>query len=305
MIGCSRKASSAFAEAPRGSGSRARSRSSAGGCASSRCGRRRASRGGSRRRPSAAPSPRSSGRARAARRRAGREVHRRDRAPPEVDRREPEAVVRADPRQVAARRQRADDPVRGGRRHVELARDLGRRPRRALDREQVEDPQGLLEDLRPRAAIPPEMLSSKSLRGLPSHIMIRVAEDIASAPRRGRAITGEETLDGRRRDAEHRVGPTRERALELHGRVAIVTGAAKGMGGPICEALAEEGAAVVLAGRDMEAIARTTLRCGTSSRTSRRSRSAATSPTRRRRRSSPRRRWSASAASTSSSTRPA
>jgi NAD(P)-dependent dehydrogenase (short-subunit alcohol dehydrogenase family) len=49
--------------------------------------------------------------------------------------------------------------------------------------------------------------------------------------------------------------PTREQALELHGRVAIVTGAAKGMGGPICEALAEEGAAVVLAGRDMEAIA--------------------------------------------------
>ena len=48
--------------------------------------------------------------------------------------------------------------------------------------------------------------------------------------------------------------PTRERPLELHGRVAIVTGAAKGMGGPICEALADEGAALVLAGRDMDAI---------------------------------------------------
>jgi NAD(P)-dependent dehydrogenase (short-subunit alcohol dehydrogenase family) len=48
--------------------------------------------------------------------------------------------------------------------------------------------------------------------------------------------------------------PTRERPLELHGRVAIVTGAAKGMGGPICAALAEEGAALVLAGRDMDAI---------------------------------------------------
>jgi 3-oxoacyl-[acyl-carrier protein] reductase len=48
--------------------------------------------------------------------------------------------------------------------------------------------------------------------------------------------------------------PTRERPLELHGRTAIVTGAAKGMGGPICAALAEEGAALVLAGRDMDAI---------------------------------------------------
>ena len=46
--------------------------------------------------------------------------------------------------------------------------------------------------------------------------------------------------------------PTRERPLELHGRVAIVTGAAKGMGGPICSALAEEGAAVVLAGRGVQ-----------------------------------------------------
>jgi NAD(P)-dependent dehydrogenase (short-subunit alcohol dehydrogenase family) len=48
--------------------------------------------------------------------------------------------------------------------------------------------------------------------------------------------------------------PTRERPLELYGRVAVVTGAAKGMGGPICEALAEEGASLVLAGRDMDAI---------------------------------------------------
>jgi 3-oxoacyl-[acyl-carrier protein] reductase len=48
---------------------------------------------------------------------------------------------------------------------------------------------------------------------------------------------------------------TRERPLELQGRVAIVTGAAKGMGGPICAALADEGAALVLAGRDLEAIA--------------------------------------------------
>jgi NAD(P)-dependent dehydrogenase (short-subunit alcohol dehydrogenase family) len=48
--------------------------------------------------------------------------------------------------------------------------------------------------------------------------------------------------------------PTRERALELHGKVAIVTGAAKGMGGPICTALADEGAALVMAGRDIDAI---------------------------------------------------
>lgn len=47
---------------------------------------------------------------------------------------------------------------------------------------------------------------------------------------------------------------TRERPLELQNRVAVVTGAAKGMGGPICTALADEGAALVLAGRDMEAI---------------------------------------------------
>ncbi len=48
--------------------------------------------------------------------------------------------------------------------------------------------------------------------------------------------------------------PTRERPLDLYGKVAIVTGAAKGMGAPICAALAEEGATLVLAGRDIEAI---------------------------------------------------
>jgi 3-oxoacyl-[acyl-carrier protein] reductase len=48
--------------------------------------------------------------------------------------------------------------------------------------------------------------------------------------------------------------PTRQRPLELHGKVAIVTGAAKGMGGPICTVLADDGAALVLAGRDMDAI---------------------------------------------------
>lgn len=48
--------------------------------------------------------------------------------------------------------------------------------------------------------------------------------------------------------------PTRERELDLYGRVAVVTGAAKGMGGPICAALAEEGASLVMAGRDMPAI---------------------------------------------------
>jgi NAD(P)-dependent dehydrogenase (short-subunit alcohol dehydrogenase family) len=55
-------------------------------------------------------------------------------------------------------------------------------------------------------------------------------------------------------DPKSRAAPTRERPLDLHGRVAIVTGAAKGMGGPTCAALVEEGAALVMAGRDMEAI---------------------------------------------------
>ncbi|MFL5870192.1 MAG: SDR family NAD(P)-dependent oxidoreductase [Solirubrobacterales bacterium] len=50
--------------------------------------------------------------------------------------------------------------------------------------------------------------------------------------------------------------PTREQPLELHGKLAIVTGAAKGMGAEISAALAEEGAALVLAGRDMGALER-------------------------------------------------
>jgi NAD(P)-dependent dehydrogenase (short-subunit alcohol dehydrogenase family) len=50
--------------------------------------------------------------------------------------------------------------------------------------------------------------------------------------------------------------PTRERPLELYGKVAIVTGAAKGMGGVISAALAEEGAALVLAARDVDALER-------------------------------------------------
>ncbi len=40
----------------------------------------------------------------------------------------------------------------------------------------------------------------------------------------------------------------------LEGKVAIVTGAAKGMGGLICRRLAERGACLVMAGRDLDAL---------------------------------------------------
>ncbi len=45
-------------------------------------------------------------------------------------------------------------------------------------------------------------------------------------------------------------------ALPLGGRVAVVTGAAKGLGAAITTALAEDGAHIVLAGRDREALER-------------------------------------------------
>lgn len=48
--------------------------------------------------------------------------------------------------------------------------------------------------------------------------------------------------------------PMREAQLELFGRVAVVTGAANGMGSAICESLAKEGARLVMAGRDMAAL---------------------------------------------------
>jgi 3-oxoacyl-[acyl-carrier protein] reductase len=48
--------------------------------------------------------------------------------------------------------------------------------------------------------------------------------------------------------------PTRERPLELYGRVAIITGAAKGIGRTVSELFAREGARIVLAGRDDDAL---------------------------------------------------
>ncbi len=44
--------------------------------------------------------------------------------------------------------------------------------------------------------------------------------------------------------------PTVTRPVELHGKVAIVTGGAKGIGGQVCALLAREGADLVLAARD-------------------------------------------------------
>jgi 3-oxoacyl-[acyl-carrier protein] reductase len=48
--------------------------------------------------------------------------------------------------------------------------------------------------------------------------------------------------------------PTRERPLELYGRVAVVTGGAKGIGRAVSELLVREGARVVLGGRDAAAL---------------------------------------------------
>jgi NAD(P)-dependent dehydrogenase (short-subunit alcohol dehydrogenase family) len=50
---------------------------------------------------------------------------------------------------------------------------------------------------------------------------------------------------------------------ELDGQVAIVTGAAKGMGAPISAALAADGARLVLAGRDTDALERHALELNT------------------------------------------
>lgn len=54
--------------------------------------------------------------------------------------------------------------------------------------------------------------------------------------------------------AQEQDAAMRLRPLLLHEQVAVVTGAAKGMGGPICSMLADEGARVVLAGRDLDAL---------------------------------------------------
>jgi NAD(P)-dependent dehydrogenase (short-subunit alcohol dehydrogenase family) len=50
-------------------------------------------------------------------------------------------------------------------------------------------------------------------------------------------------------------GTTREARMDLHGRCGIVTGPAKGMGAAITTALAAAGAELILAGRDLDAIA--------------------------------------------------
>ncbi len=62
-------------------------------------------------------------------------------------------------------------------------------------------------------------------------------------------------LEAERTDGvETEAVPTRPRPLRLHQRVAVVTGAAKGLGGQICRVLADEGASIVLSGRDTAAL---------------------------------------------------